>query len=181
MLSLLKQGNSLQLAPVSKLVDIALKYDGFPSVRYVQPGTHGNTPKAFDCSGFVQWVILESGISVPKVPNTDRIIRHSEEFFDFLGFLIHKPAVQPGDLVFFSKNGCRPSHLGIYIGEGNMIHSPGMDGKKVVVRSVEDFCKKNRLRFKPKEESVQIYFDNPIGYKRVTSPSGVRYQTTFVI
>lgn len=164
---------------MSKLVDIALEYEGFPSVRYVEPGNLGNTQKAFDCSGFVQWVILKSGICVPKVPNTDRIIRRSEEFFDFLGFAIHEPAVQPGDLVFFSKNGCRPSHLGIYIGDGNMIHSPGMDGKKVCIRSIDDFCKKNKLRLK--EGNLQIYFDNPIGYKRVTSPSGVRYQTTFVI
>lgn len=166
---------------MNKLVNIALKYEGFPSARYIPPGAFGNTPKAFDCSGFVQWALLESGIVIPNIPNTNRLIRHSEEFFDFLGFAVHEPAILPGDLVFFSKNGCKPSHLGIYIGKGNMIHSPGMDGKKVCIREVDDFCKKNKLKFKPKIGYPQIYFYNPIGYKRVALPVATRYQTSLVV
>lgn len=162
---------------MNKLVNIALKYKGFPAMRYDGEGTTGNNPKAFDCSGYIQWVLIESGIKVPNVPNTKRAVRYSEEIFDFVGFAIHEQAVRPGDLVFFSKNGCRPSHLGICIGDGEMIHSPGMDGKEVCVRSIEDFCIKNRLRFKPKEGHSQIYFKNPIGYKRVAQTSESRYQS----
>lgn len=166
----------LKLSAVNKLVEIALKYEGFPSMRYISHGVSGNTPKAFDCSGYVQWIILKSGMPLPDVPNTKRPLRHSEEFFDFLGFAIHERAAAPGDLVFFSKNGVKPSHLGIYIGDGKMIHSPGMEGKKVCAREIDDFCVKNKLKFNPASGHQQIYFNNPIGYKRVALPSGERFQ-----
>ena len=37
--------------------------------------------------------------------------------------LVPKEELQPGDLVYFGKNGS-PSHVGLYVGDGTMIHSP---------------------------------------------------------
>ena len=157
---------------MNNLVDVALEYEGFPTIKYAGPKA-GKTPEGFDCSGFVQWVLMESGISIPKISN-DREIRHSEEFFDHFGYLIHPLAKQKGDLVFFSKNGARPSHIGIYLGDGKMIHSPGTNNKKVCIRSVDEYCK-NRINFESGNGGVQIYFENPIGFKRVALPSENRY------
>ncbi len=160
---------------MSSLANIALKYEGFPTVKYRKRNT-GNTPKGFDCSGFVQWVVLESGISIPNVPGAEKRIRRSGEFFDFFGFLVHEQFRQQGDLVFFSRDGCRPSHLGIYIGDGRIIHSLGIDDLKVSISSIDDFVKNNYPRFNPlfdsKEGCPQIYSANPIGYKRAVVPSG---------
>lgn len=158
---------------IVRLVDIALKYEGFPAIRYKTPDA-GNNPDGFDCSGYVQHVFSETDIDIPTIATTKKKIRHSEEFFDFFGYLIHEQARRPGDLVFFSKNGCRPTHIGIYIGEGNMIHSPGVNGKKVCVRSIDDFCDESKLQLDSRYP--QIYFFNPIGYKRAGMPSENRYQ-----
>lgn len=155
---------------MNRIVYTALKYEGASAVRYRTPDT-GNKPEGFDCSGFFQWVLLESGIFVPMVPTTQRILRHSEEYFDFLGFLVHEPFRQPGDAIFFSKNGYRPSHVGIYVGEGNMIHSPGRDDTNVCVCPVDALCGKDYIKFDSKKGYPQIYSTNPIGYKRVALPS----------
>lgn len=142
------------------IVEIALCYCGHPSVKYTFPDK-GNTPDGFDCSGFVQWVLSDSGLLM-------REFRNSRDMFDKLGFFIHEPAKWPGDLVFFSGNGYRPTHLGIYIGEEKMIHSPGKDNKVVGIISIGDYCSKNRQQYKPHSEYPQIYFQDPIGFKRVT-------------
>ena len=153
---------------MSRLVEIALKYIDYPSVSYTLPNV-GNTPDGFDCSGFVQWVLKESKINLQRISNWDEL-RHSEQFFDFLGIYIHPLARQKGDLVFFSKNGYRPSHLGIYLGDGEMIHSPGRNNQRVSICSIEDFCNKNSLKFPSEDGFPQIYFENPIGYKRAAIP-----------
>ena len=159
---------------MSKLVEIAFKYIDCPSVPYIGPDV-GNNPKGFDCSGFVQWVLKESKIEIPRISNWNEL-RHSEQFFDFFGVSVHPQFIQKGDLMFFSRNGYRPSHIGIYLGEDKMIHSPGKNNQKVCIYSISDFCKENPLIFSPKDGFPQIYSENPIGYKRVSRLLEDRYQ-----
>ncbi|MEU6087504.1 NlpC/P60 family protein [Streptomyces sp. NPDC047085] len=68
-------------------------------------------PNAFDCSGLVQAAYRSAGVSLPRTTyaqiNAGRRISRSE--------------LQPGDLVFFYSG---ISHVGIYIGNGQMIHAP---------------------------------------------------------
>jgi len=89
------------------IVNQAKKYLG---VRYVYGGT---SPKGFDCSGLVQYVCKSVGISVNRTA--------ASQFSN--GKAVNKKDLQPGDLLFFSKGG-RISHVGIYVGNGQMIHAP---------------------------------------------------------
>ena len=89
------------------IVDQAAKYLGVP---YVWGGT---TPNGFDCSGLVQYVLKELGIDISRVSQT----QYKE------GTAVSREELQPGDLVFFQKNG-DVHHVGIYVGNGTMIHAP---------------------------------------------------------
>lgn len=100
------------------IVQTAKKYLGVP---YVWGGT---SPKGFDCSGFVQYVCRQNGISLPRVAASQRNA----------GTSVSRANLQPGDLVFFSSGG-RVSHVGIYIGNGNMIHAP-QTGDVVKISSI---------------------------------------------
>ena len=101
-----------------KLVNTAKKYLGVP---YVWGGT---SPKGFDCSGLVQYVCRQNGISVPRVAASQK----------GAGTPVSRANLQPGDLVFFG-NGGRISHVGIYVGNGNMIHAP-QTGDVVKISSI---------------------------------------------
>lgn len=90
-----------------QIVNEAAKYLGVP---YVWGGT---TPKGFDCSGLVQYVLKSLGISISRVSQT----QYNE------GVPVSKGDLQPGDLVFFESNG-DVHHIGIYAGNGMMLHAP---------------------------------------------------------
>ncbi len=86
----------------------------------------GITPKGFDCSGFVQYVFKAHGISLPRT---------SREQYT-AGTYVSKANLQPGDLVFFDTGGNGISHLGIYIGNNQFIHSSTSKG--VVITSLSN-------------------------------------------
>ena len=101
------------------IVNTAMQYLGVP---YVWGGT---SPSGFDCSGLVQYVCAKNGISVPRVAASQR----------GAGTYVSRENLQPGDLVFFSHGG-GISHVGIYVGNGNMIHAP-QTGDVVKISSIE--------------------------------------------
>jgi hypothetical protein len=84
------------------------KFIGDP---YVYGGT---TPSGFDCSGLVQYVLTQLGVS--NVPRT------SEEQYQWAD-KISSSQLQPGDLVFaqFPGDNASPGHVGIYIGNGEVL------------------------------------------------------------
>lgn len=98
--------------------DYAKNYIGLP---YVWGGT--SLTSGADCSGFVQSVYKHFGIDLPRV-TYDQIGE---------GKAVGMKGLRPGDLVFFdtsSKEG--PDHVGIYLGDGKMIHTP-RPGKSVEI------------------------------------------------
>ncbi|NUP23627.1 MAG: NlpC/P60 family protein, partial [Streptomyces sp.] len=68
-------------------------------------------PDAFDCSGLTQAAYRSAGISLPRTTYAQ---------ID-AGRRVSRSELQPGDLVFFYS---AISHVGIYIGNGQMIHAP---------------------------------------------------------
>ncbi|MCX8033058.1 MAG: NlpC/P60 family protein [Thermoleophilia bacterium] len=103
-------------ASASDVVSIALKYLGCP---YVWGGA---SPSGFDCSGFVMYVYKQVGISLP----------HSSRMQYSCGRPVSRSELRPGDLVFFYDP---ISHVGIYIGNGEMVHAAGR-GKDVRITEV---------------------------------------------
>ena len=99
--------------PASQIIANAKKHLGTP---YVWGGT---TPKGFDCSGLVQYVFKQSGIHLPRT--TAEQVK--------VGTYVAKSSLRPGDLVFL-QNTYRQgvSHVGIYIGDGQMIHASSSKG-----------------------------------------------------
>lgn len=91
------------------IVDFALGYVGYPYVWA------GNTPAGFDCSGFTQYVIMNTvGID----------IGHGVPGQTGYGAWVDWGAWQPGDLVFFANTAdAGISHVGIYIGDGQFVHA----------------------------------------------------------
>lgn len=102
--------------PVSKSVrDIISEAENYRGVPYV---FGGNTPKGFDCSGYVHYVFAKKGIILP---------RSADEQYT-VGKKVSKTNLQPGDLVFFETYEKGVSHSGIYIGEGKFISATSSSG-----------------------------------------------------
>ncbi|QBK26330.1 LysM peptidoglycan-binding domain-containing C40 family peptidase [Ureibacillus thermophilus] len=112
--------------PNLKAVELAKKYIGVPYVF------GGSSPSGFDCSGFIYYVYKNAGKSISRETAADYYQKATK---------VTSPKV--GDLVFFSntyKKGI--SHVGIYIGDGQMINA---SSSGVKIESIKTGYWKNRL------------------------------------
>ena len=102
----------------SKVVALAKSKIGCPYVW----GAEG--PNSFDCSGLTRYVYKNAvGITIPRNSSAQASA----------GYAVSRSNLKPGDLVFFNTNGKGISHVGLYIGNNEMIHSPKPgDNVKVV-------------------------------------------------
>lgn len=105
-------GEALTDERFRRMITEAEKYLGYP---YVWGGASPST--SFDCSGFVSWVINHCG-------NGWSYGRLTAEGLRQVCSIIPRSAAKPGDLIFFqgTYNTSGASHVGIYVGDGMMIH-----------------------------------------------------------
>ena len=86
----------------AELASFSLKFQGYPYVA------GGNTPAGWDCSGFVQYVFSQFGISLPRTSGAQATV----------GTLVASLAdAKPGDIL---ANG---THAAIYIGNGQVMNA----------------------------------------------------------
>ena len=93
------------------IADAAQKYIGTPYVW----GGESMDEGGMDCSGFVYNALKDAGYNVGRT---------TAQGYRSGGTKVSKAEMQPGDLIFYGKNG-EASHIGIYIGNGQMVHSSG--------------------------------------------------------
>jgi cell wall-associated NlpC family hydrolase len=77
----------------------------------------GATSAGMDCSALVQYAYRQAGIPVPRT--ADQLYRAA----------YHPERILPGDLLFFSTKDAGASHVGIYAGNGQMIHVSSSSGQ----------------------------------------------------
>ncbi|MBR0268126.1 MAG: C40 family peptidase [Clostridia bacterium] len=105
-------GEALTDEKFAKMIREAEKYLGYP---YVWGGSSPST--SFDCSGFVCWVINNCG-------NGWNVGRTTAEGLRQMLPAIRPSEAKPGDIIFFqgTYDTVGASHVGIYVGNGMMIH-----------------------------------------------------------
>ena len=96
----------------SLIVEEAKKHLGKPYVY----GANG--PSSFDCSGFARYVYSKYYKGLPRVAADQAKV----------GMSVPREYLQPGDLMFFETGGY-VDHVGIYVGDGQMIHAGSTSGK----------------------------------------------------
>jgi peptidoglycan DL-endopeptidase LytE len=102
-----------------KVIDVANNYLG---AKYKYGATLAEAPLLFDCSSYTQYVFKDVGITLPRVSRDQASV----------GTSVSTSSLQPGDLMFFTIKDIysdgRVGHVGIYMGNGDMIHASSSKG-----------------------------------------------------
>jgi cell wall-associated NlpC family hydrolase len=93
----------------------------------------GNTPNGWDCSGLTMWTYEQLGIELKHSASAQKNYSKPHKY--------SQAKAKVGDIVAFGWNGWTGAgHVGIYIGNGKMIHAPA-PGHRTVVETVKSFAK----------------------------------------
>jgi hypothetical protein len=131
-------GAALKDIDVDALIKTAHQYIGVPYVFGAKPYPQS---KVFDCSSFVQYVFGKYGVKLPRSSRKQAQV----------GQPVSRTSLRKGDLLFFYLPGRYKSndivgHVGIYIGNGKMIHSSNKPKDGVQVTDInKPFWKKTYL------------------------------------
>lgn len=92
----------------NQIVNFAIQYVGNP---YVWGGT--SLTRGADCSGFVQSVMRNFGVSLPRTSREQAKV----------GRAIKSSEMRPGDLIFYANSSGTVNHVAMYIGNGQIVHA----------------------------------------------------------
>ena len=124
---------------IKKLLKIAHKQIGKPYIygAYLQKDK-GKGPEGFDCSSFTKYVFSKVGVEIPRA-SIDQAVKTEGKKIEGIG------KAELGDLIFFlgnrghyrydesKKNLVLVGHVGIYTGDGNIIHAADNSAAKEVI------------------------------------------------
>ncbi|RJQ13842.1 hypothetical protein C4553_02250 [Candidatus Parcubacteria bacterium] len=137
-------------ANIQTLVELAKKLVG--SKYKYGASTMFDAPFIFDCSSLVRYLFRQIGIEVPPTPPNVAVRRTLEQAE--MGKIVKIKDIEPGDLVF--AKGSKPAfnekfpkgigHVGLYIGNGEVVHAAGEKINKVVRESLKSFLRRYQLR-----------------------------------
>jgi peptidoglycan endopeptidase LytE len=134
--------NKTQSTPY-RLVEAGFRLIG---VKYRFSGL--SEKSGLDCSGLVKILFAKFNIELP---------RSSREQYKE-GEKIDRDKLEYGDLLFFSKGGNFPTHVGIYVGEQKLLHA-GLKSKKVVVCDLSNLW--NSMRFLGARRIKELWGEKP--------------------
>lgn len=122
---------------VTKILEDAKKYIG---AKYKYGATLAEAPNLFDCSSYTQFVFGHFGIQLPRV-SRDQASK---------GVSVPTGNLKAGDLMFFTMNDTytdgRVAHVGIYMGDGSMIHASTSKGVTITTNVLSNpYWSKNYL------------------------------------
>lgn len=120
---------STGMEEVDKISKTATQFIGTP-YRFGGEGLTG-----IDCSSLVQQVFREHQIALPRTAREQRMV----------GSEVAEGDLRKGDLVFFQTYASYPSHVGIYLGEGKMIHASSAKGEVTVSDLNSDYYRSRYL------------------------------------
>jgi cell wall-associated NlpC family hydrolase len=103
-------------------------------LKYVYGGE--STTSGMDCSAFTQWAFKQHGIDISRTTQTQ--VKE--------GTYVSKSDLQPGDLVFFNTTKAN-GHVGIYVGNGQVMHASSYYGKVVIndMNSIGQYSQARRI------------------------------------
>jgi cell wall-associated NlpC family hydrolase len=115
--------NSLEMSSVTGTSNVILNAKSYLGTKYVYGGN--SKTKGLDCSALTQQVMRDAGVSLPRTAYEQSKV----------GTKVSWSNLQPGDLIYFDTlaNNKNVDHVGIYIGNGQMIHASSGSGKVVQV------------------------------------------------
>lgn len=123
----------------AQVVEAARQYLGTPPYVWGGGGTGGPTGGGFDCSGLTSYAIYTGSGNTVTLPRT------SEQQWSVGVEIPPISQAQPGDLVFGAWSGSGPGHVGIAIGNGQMIHAPPTTGDIVKQAPLQNDMKARRV------------------------------------
>jgi cell wall-associated NlpC family hydrolase len=127
--STVRMGEAVQRRPFALWSESAQSVrDSLVAVARAQLGTRyvfgGTTPKGFDCSGLVRYVMGALKVELPRTAAQQARIGDEVS--------TDPSRLRPGDLLTFGRRGGRGvSHIGIYVGEGRYIHASSVAGRVI--------------------------------------------------
>lgn len=111
-------GSSTVVSTTSLGQQIATYAQNYVGYSYVYGGS---SPSGFDCSGFVQYIYKQFGITVNRTATA--------QLAD--GYWVSRDSLKPGDVIYFGS-GSVAYHVGIYIGNNKFVHAENSDTGVVI-------------------------------------------------
>jgi LysM repeat protein len=133
-----------ETSPKQNLIKVAKKYLGAP---YKFGGYSYKT--GIDCSGYVKKVFSSFNVELPRT---------ARDIYYRAGYKVAKSQLDTGDLVFFTTYAKFPSHVGIYLGDGQFIHASS-GRKRVTIDKLSKRYYRNRYIGAKRVQVSGLFYD----------------------